>query len=528
VLSESSGQSVVQPPFHRESPYDVLVVGGGINGAGIAADAAGRGLAVALLEANDLASATSSWSSKLIHGGLRYLEHYEFRLVREALGEREVLLRTAPHLVTPLRFRMPHQARLRPAWMIRAGLFLYDHLNRRTSLPGSRRIRFGADSPLGPEFKTGFEYSDCRVDDSRLVVVNALQARKHGATVLPRHRVVHAKRVAGDWQVAVERSDGARLLLHARALVNAAGPWVREVLDGISGSTTQRTVRLVKGSHIVVPALHDGDEAYILQHDDGRIVFVLPYLEQFSLIGTTDVDYSGDPAAASIEPVELDYLLGIARQYFRCHRQPADVIWSYSGVRPLLQGERADEAQAAASVSRDYHFEREDDGSGRAPLLSVFGGKLTTYRKLAEAAVDALADFFPAIGPAWTSTATLPGGEAIGSPGAYASALAARYPTLSASQTRRIAGSYGCLAERWLAAAAGPAEFGPLFRSEVDYLVRDEWAQTADDILWRRSKAAVALTASERSALRDRLNAYLATIGAGEVPALAQRTGQVG
>ncbi|WLD58294.1 glycerol-3-phosphate dehydrogenase [Salinispirillum sp. LH 10-3-1] len=486
---------------------DLLVIGGGINGVGVAADAAGRGLSVALYEADDLASATSSWSSKLIHGGLRYLEHYEFRLVREALGEREVLLRMAPHLVTPLRVRMPHQGGLRPAWMIRIGLFMYDHLAKRVSLPGSKSIRFTPDSPVTEAFKKGFEYSDCKVDDARLVVMNAKLAQQKGAHIATHHKVTGAKRVGDLWEVTITPDSGTPFTVQARAIVNAAGPWVRKVLDDMDGVTIDKTIRLVKGSHIIVPRIHDEEQAYILQNKDGRIVFVIPFHDQYSLIGTTDVDYDTDPRNPAIDDDEIEYLLNITHDYFKCDLSRNDIVWTYSGVRPLMQGER-EEGKEAAKVTRDYHFEVEDQ-QGKAPLLSIFGGKLTTYRKLSEAAIKGLKPYFPQMGEAWTAQATLPGGEKVTTPEALAGEFQQRYGFLDQPTARRLAFSYGRLAELWLANAVAIEDlgqrFGQLFQAEVNYLVAHEWAQTVDDIIWRRTKTGIGMSDADRARLADYL-----------------------
>lgn len=491
-----------------QTTYDLLVIGGGINGAGVAADAAGRGLSVALVEADDLASATSSWSSKLIHGGLRYLEHYEFRLVREALGEREVLLKVAPHLVTPLRFRMPHHKGLRPAWMIRIGLFMYDHLSKRTTIEGSKSIRFDPAGPIRPEYVRGFEYSDCRADDARLVVMNAKLAEHKGAEVLTRHTVTRARREQGLWTVTIQPENGNMFTVQARALVNAGGPWVRKVLDSFDNVRIDKTVRLVKGSHIVVPRIHDEEQAYILQNSDGRIVFVLPYLEDYSLIGTTDVDYSGDPRTPEIDDDEINYLIAITKDYFRCDLTPGDIVWTYSGVRPLMQGEREDD-EDASRVTRDYHFEVEDE-HGKAPLLSIFGGKLTTYRKLAQAAVSALKPWFPGMSEPWTDQAVLPGGENMTHPQPYAEELCRRYPFLTPKTARRLAFSYGRRAELWLDEAQQEADlgerFGALYAAEVTYLMEEEWARTVEDVIWRRTKAGIDMTAEDRK----RLAAFMA------------------
>jgi len=359
---------------------DLIVIGGGINGAGIAADAAGRGLSVLLLEAQDLACATSSASSKLIHGGLRYLEHYEFRLVGEALSEREVLLKMAPHIISPLRFRLPHEPHLRPAWMIRAGLFMYDHLGKRVSLPASRGLRFGPESALKPEMTRGFEYSDCWVDDARLVVLNAQEVERHGGQVRTRTKVTRARRVDGLWHVEAEDAlTGETHRWQAKGLVNAAGPWVRSFFDEGLSLPSPYGIRLIKGSHIVVPKVHNEPQAYILQNQDHRIVFVIPWMDEFSIIGTTDMEYHGDPRHVSINDDEVDYLLDIYNRYFKKPLTRDDIVWSYSGVRPLCD----DESDSPQAITRDYTLAIDDD-HGRAPLLSVFGGKLTTYRKLAE------------------------------------------------------------------------------------------------------------------------------------------------
>ena len=494
-----------------DRPFDLLVIGGGINGAGIACDAAGRGLAVALAEQDDLASATSSASSKLIHGGLRYLEHYEFRLVREALNEREVLLAKAPHLVRPLRFILPHRAGMRPAWMLRLGLLLYDHLGRRVSLPGSRGVDLARDpvgAPLRAEFDKGFSYYDCRVDDARLVVLNAVQAAEKGARVLTRHRLVRAARRDGLWQadLADRRDGGARTVL-ARALVNATGPWVAVTLDGALARPAGRKVRLIKGSHILVPRLYEGEHAYILQHGDGRVVFVLPYEDAYSLIGTTDVPFDGDPAAAKIEAAEIDYLCATVADYFRREVKPADVVWSYAGVRPLHDDEAEDDPSA---LSRDYALELEAE-AGQAPLLSVYGGKVTTYRRLAEEALEQLAPHLPAMGPAWTRKAALPGGEFTGGTGALAEELGRSYPGIERTYLEALARRHGTRARLVLGDAKTDADLGADFGAglrarEIDYLCAAEWAESADDILWRRSKIGLRLDASGRRALE----AYLA------------------
>jgi glycerol-3-phosphate dehydrogenase len=472
---------------------DLLVVGGGINGVGIARDAAGRGLSVMLVERDDLASHTSSWSSKLIHGGLRYLEHYEFRLVREALIEREVLLRAAPHIVWPLEFILPHSPEQRPAWMIRLGLLLYDHLGGRELLPRSRRVTvegtpYGA--PLKPWVRTAFSYADCAVDDSRLVALNAIDARERGAVIRTRTACVGAERGAEGWRIRLR--DGERGTVEevaCRALVNATGPWVSRLLQHELGLDTRSRVRLVKGSHIVTRRLHDGAHAYILQHEDGRIVFVIPYRDEFSLIGTTDVPYDGDPAAVAITPEETDYLCRVVSRYFRPEIAPEDVVWAYAGMRPLY-----DDASANPSaVTRDYVFDL-DTGPGRAPLLSVFGGKLTTYRKLAEHALEKLQPVMGFAAGPWTATAHLPGGDIPNADFAgFLERFLATHPWLPAAVARRLARNYGTRAARILDGRQcldhlGAHFGGGLYEAELEYLRREEWARDAEDVIWRRTK----------------------------------------
>ncbi|MBM7454752.1 glycerol-3-phosphate dehydrogenase [Oceanisphaera litoralis] len=493
-----------------DSPlFDVLVIGGGVNGTGIAMDAAGRGLRVMLCEMSDLASATSSNSSKLIHGGLRYLEHYEFALVKKALAERELLLKSAPHIMWPLRFRLPHRPHLRPAWMIRAGLFLYDHLARRKHLPGSCAIRFGANSPLQPQITRGFEYSDGWVDDARLVVLCAMAAFDRGAEIKTRTRCIRARRKGGLWQLTLQNTvTGERKQYRSRALVNAAGPWASSLFADTMTMPAPRQLRLVKGSHILVPRLHDGPEAYILQNEDQRIVFVLPYQGRFSLIGTTDVDYEGDPAEVAIDDDEVKYLCHLVNGYFKRQTSPADLVWRYSGVRPLIDDAGGD-AQAA---SRDYRFELNAP-ENEPPLLSVFGGKLTTYRLLAEAATGTLCRFFPEAGPPWTHTAVLPGGN-FSTPARLAEALRWHYPWLPDALLQRFVRSYGTLCHRFLQGCErldclGEAFGGHLYQKEVDYLVEYEWATTVEDILWRRTKLGLELQDDER----DRLQQYLQARG---------------
>ncbi|GGW61259.1 glycerol-3-phosphate dehydrogenase [Alishewanella tabrizica] len=484
---------------------DLVVIGGGVNGTGIANDAAGRGLSVLLCEQTDLAAATSSNSSKLIHGGLRYLEHYEFRLVREALAEREVLLKNAPHIMWPLTFRLPHQAHLRPVWMIRLGLFLYDHLAKREKLHGSRKIIFGADSPLEAAIKVGFEYADGWVDDSRLVVLNAMAAKTRGAQIYTHTRCIKATRQDTHWLVTLrnERS-GQHFTVQSKAIVNAAGPWVSQLFDETFTENSPQHIRLVKGSHIVVPRLHEHPHAYILQNADKRIVFVIPYEEKFSLIGTTDVEYTGDPRAVAISEEETTYLLAIANQYFKHKITAADVVHSYSGVRPLLD----DESDSAQSVTRDYKLEVSAEQNS-LPLVSVFGGKITTYRKLAEAAVDKLQPYFATLGPRWTASQCLPGGD-FDTIAQLSTQLQHCYPWLTVALCERFARTYGNLSHRFLQHKTQLSDLGiafsaDLWQAEVDYLRAEEWATTAEDILWRRTKLGLTTTPTEVA----KLNAYL-------------------
>jgi glycerol-3-phosphate dehydrogenase len=472
---------------------DLLVIGGGINGVGIARDAAGRGLKVVLCERGDLAGGTSSASSKLIHGGLRYLEQYEFRLVREALAEREVLLGIAPHIARPMRFVLPHNAGLRPAWMIRIGLFLYDHLARRSKLPGSEGLKLRSrpeGTPLKPALEKGFAYSDCWVDDARLVVLNAMDAAARGAEILTRTACTAARRAGNLWHATLVGEDGVQREITARALVNAAGPWVSEVQRQVLGTNSEEHLRLVQGSHIVVPRLYEGEHAYILQNPDERIVFVIPYEGEFTLIGTTDIPYGGDPAKVEISQDEIAYLCASVDRYFERPVTPADVVWSYSGVRPLYD----DSAKNPSAVTRDYVFDITGGGDGTPPLLSIFGGKLTTYRKLAEHALEKLGPFIGVPQRSWTGTAPLPGGDfADGDIAAFTAALAAKHPWLPPNLARRYARSYGTRAETIIGPARSLADLGEhfgagLYAREVEYLVAEEWAKSPDDILRRRTK----------------------------------------
>ena len=487
---------------------DVIVIGGGINGAGIAADAAGRGLSVLMLEARDLACATSSASSKLIHGGLRYLEHYEFRLVSEALAEREVLLKMAPHIAFPLRFRLPHQPHLRPAWMIRAGLFLYDHLGKRTTLPGSRSLRFGADSVLQPNLTRGFEYSDCWVDDARLVVLNAMAVVEKGGEVRTRTEVTRAWREEGLWVVeARDTVSGESLTWRARGLVNATGPWVKQFFDDGLQLKSPYGIRLIKGSHIVVPRVHDQPQAYILQNEDQRIVFVIPWLDAFSIIGTTDVEYHGDPRAVGIEEQEIDYLLHVYNSHFSRPLSRQDIVWHYSGVRPLCD----DESDSPQAITRDYTLDIHDQ-EGLAPLLSVFGGKLTTYRKLAEHALEKLRPYYAHCGDAWTKGAVLPGGEMGCDRDSYAAVLQRRHSWLPPALARRYAHTYGARSERVIGTATSLEALGEhfghgLYQAELRYLMEQEWVVTAEDALWRRTKLGMWLDDAQRQRVAEWLAA---------------------
>ncbi|MCJ8168868.1 glycerol-3-phosphate dehydrogenase [Atopomonas sediminilitoris] len=485
-----------------ETPiYDLLVVGGGINGVGIAADAAGRGLKVLLCEQHDLAQHTSSASSKLIHGGLRYLEHYEFRLVREALAEREVLLAKAPHIVKPMRFILPHRPHLRPAWMIRAGLFLYDHLGKRKQLGGSNGLRLNSDNPLKPEMTRAFEYSDCWVDDARLVVLNAMQARELGADIRTRTRCTGAKREKGLWKATLNSENGQSQRVFARALVNAAGPWVARFIGEDLQQRSPYGIRLIKGSHIIVPRLEGTEKAYIMQNEDQRIVFVIPYLDRFSMIGTTDVEYRGNPAEVAISEDEISYLLQITNAHFKQQLSREDVLTTFAGVRPLCD----DESDEPSAITRDYTLSLQAN-PGEAPLLSVFGGKLTTYRRLAESAMSQLQRFFPHQRSDWTADAPLPGGEDMSNAEALSQQLQQRFPWLTPSLAHRWATTYGSRAWQWLDGANSLDDLGQhigagLYTREVDYLRQAEWAVSAEDILWRRTKLGLSMTRPQQLAL---------------------------
>ena len=481
------------------APVDLLVVGGGINGVGIARDAAGRGLSVLLAERRDLACATSSASSKLIHGGLRYLEQYQFRLVRESLAEREVLLAAAPHLIWPLRFVLPLHAGLRPSWVLRLGLLFYDHIGGRKQLPATRALRRGRDVellPLQDSSRRAFEYSDCWADDARLVVVNAMDARARGARIEVGWTLTSARREGSLWRVELASQAGASREVRARSLVNAAGPWVQDVLR-VTGAQRRRTIRLVKGSHIVVPRLYEGNQAYTLQNADGRVVFMIPYEGDFTLIGTTDIAFSGDPDRLRADAEEIDYLCAAVSAYLRHPVASSAVLWHYAGVRPLYD----DGQQDASTATREYAFDLDAPALG-APLLSVFGGKLTTYRKLAE---HALAELLPVLGvraAAWTRNATLPGGDVPhGDYDAFSRDQLARYARLPPALIRRLCRAYGSFTERIVGSDAAGGALGAqiapqLYEAELQYLKDHEWARTSEDVLWRRSKLGLKIDAA--------------------------------
>lgn len=485
--------------------YDVFVIGGGINGCGIARDAAGRGYLVCLAEMNDLSSGTSSKATKLIHGGLRYLEYFEFRLVREALREREVLWRMAPHIIWPLRFILPCTPGLRQAWLLRLGLFLYDHIGGRELLPGTRTLdmrRDPAARPLKPIFTKAFEYSDCWVNDARLVVLNARDAADRGADIRTRTRVSKAERQGGVWRITLERTrpDGRtdEDVAEARLLVNASGPWVDEVLRGTLGRNNAHNVRLVEGSHIVVKRKYDDPRAYFFQNRDGRLIFAIPYEDEFTLIGTTDRDYEGNPSHVEIAGDEIDYLCTAASDYFAEPVRREDIVWTYSGVRPLFD----DHASKAQEATRDYVL-KTDGGGDEAPVVNVFGGKLTTYRKLAEHALDEIGRLIGVKGAAWTAGAPLPGGEfAVTGFEAELQRLRGEYPFLDQGHAKRLFRLYGRTTSAILADATSYDDLGrcfghDLYEAELTHLVEREWAMTADDVLWRRTKLGLVLTGSE-------------------------------
>ncbi|BAV51526.1 glycerol-3-phosphate dehydrogenase [Mesorhizobium sp. 113-1-2] len=484
---------------------DLFVIGGGVNGAGIARDAAGRGLSVILCEKDDLAEGTSSRSGKLVHGGLRYLEYYEFRLVREALIEREVLLESAPHIIWPMRFVLPHSPDDRPAWLVRLGLFLYDHLGGRKRLPATRTLNLRTapeGAPIKDAFRRGFEYSDCWVDDARLVVINALDAAERGARVFTRTACTAARRENGLWLVELQDGrTGVRTVVRARALINAAGPWVNDIVNRVAGQNSTRNVRLVKGSHIVVPKFWEGRQAYLIQNSDKRVIFINPYQNDLALIGTTDIPYEGRPEDVAADESEIDYLIKVVNRYFKRGLARGDVVYSFSGVRPLYD----DNADNPSAVTRDYIFEL-DAPDAQAPLLSVFGGKITTFRKLAEHALDRIAPFFPKMGKPWTAKAHLPGGDIANADfEQFLGDLGREYPWMTASLLKHYGRLYGTRTRALVGAARSLDELGrcfgkDFFEREANYLFDREWAVTSADILERRTKHGLHLSAEERAA----------------------------
>jgi len=491
---------------------DLLIVGGGINGAGIARDAVGRGLSVVLCEQGDLAGYTSSASTKLIHGGLRYLEYYEFRLVREALFERERLLNSAPHIIWPLRFILPHEKGIRPAWFVRLGLFLYDHLAPRKKLPGTETIHLThhpAGQALKPGFDTAFVYSDCWVEDSRMVALNALDAAEKGADIRVRAKLTSARREGKIWVASLQNVEtGETQEVRAKVIVNAGGPFVADVLNAKLGLNTTKNVRLVKGSHIVVPKLFDTKEAFILQNTDKRIVFAIPYQDKFTLIGTTDIPVESVPdKKVEISPDEVQYLCNIVNHFFKKQVTPADVVWSYSGVRPLFD----DGSSNASAVTRDYVFDM-DAPEGQAPVLSIFGGKITTFRKLSEHALEELKRFFPDMKPSWTETAKMPGGDIIDADfDKFLASVRQRWPFLPEQVAHRLSRAYGTRIVELLGEAKSLADLGEDFgagltAAVVDCLIRREWARTAEDVLWRRSKLGLHVPAGAAA----KIDAYMA------------------
>jgi len=484
--------------------HDLVIVGGGINGAGIAADAAGRGLDVVLCEKGDLASATSSWSTKLIHGGLRYLEHYEFGLVRKSLQERELLTAAAAHIIKPLAFQIPQLPHSRSSLMIRAGLFLYDNLARRRRFSSSRAIKIDPDGPLNPGITHGFEYWDAQVDDSRLVVINALQAQRQGAQILTRTECTDMRATDEGWCVTLhDHRRNTDREIECRAIVNAAGPWVASLSAQLSKQKAEHDIRLVKGSHIVVPRMHTGSQAFMLQHHDGRVIFVIPWLQDYTLIGTTEQEHEGSLDRVEISKEEINYLLSIVNLYFKKSILHSDVVYSYSGIRPLID----EEEQNASKVSRDYNLELKMQPH---PLLSVYGGKVTTYRVLAEEVLSKLKTTLPTMGPAWTANAKLPGGD-FDLPEHLFQKLVSKYSWLGPDLISRWLNSYGTLSFDILGNARSIGDLGVkfghnLYQAEVDYLCKEEWARTADDVLWRRTKLGLKLSKAERDSLANYIN----------------------
>ena len=509
----------------KDEPFDIFVIGGGINGAGVARDAAGRGLRVCLAEMNDFASATSSASTKLFHGGLRYLEYFEVGLVKKALIEREILLKAMPHISWPMRFVLPYHQDMRfenetpasrvlnwvmpwakgrrPAWMIRIGLFMYDHLGGREILPGTRTINLKNDpvgKPLKPKFHKAFEYSDCWVEDSRLVILNVRDAEERGAKVLVRTKVVSAERDGDLWKITTEGEAGQRVYF-ARCIVNAGGPWVEEIVTGVSRLNAEAQIRLVRGSHIVTRKLFDHDKSYFFQGEDGRIIFAIPYETDFTLIGTTDAEHMDLHAAPVCTDEERDYLLAFASGYFETPVTKEDIVWTYSGVRPLYD----DGASSASAATRDYVLTLNTQTG--LPLLNIFGGKITTYRKLAEQVMAKLGEVFPSQGSEWTAGVTLPGGNfEVAEFDALVGELETKYPFLTDFWARRMVRAYGREAWEILGDAMVLEQLGQDFGAtltarEVEWLIEREYARTAEDILWRRSKLGLRMKSEEIGAL---------------------------
>lgn len=489
---------------------DLFVIGGGINGAGFARDAAGRGLSVVLCEKDDLAEGTSSRSGKLVHGGLRYLEYYEFRLVREALIEREILMNNAPHIIWPMRFVLPHSPQDRPAWLVRLGLFLYDNLGGRKKLPGTRTLNLHRDpegAPIKDSYTKGFEYSDCWVDDARLVVLNAIDAAERGAVVLTRSPCTSARREDGVWRVTTSNKlTGQTQEFEARVLVNAAGPWVTDVLTRVAGSNSTRSVRLVKGSHIIVPKFWKGEQAYLVQNHDKRVIFINPYERDKALIGTTDMAYEGRAEDVTAGEDEIQYLIDAVNRYFKETLTRDDVQMTFSGVRPLF-----DDGQGNPSaVTRDYVFDLEE--AGGAPMLNIFGGKITTFRELAERGIHKIKKFFPEMGADWTDSAPLPGGDMMDSDyEAFRDTMKADFPWMPRDLRHHFGRLYGTRIDKIVGDASslgglGRHFGGNLYEAEVNYLVKHEWAQTAEDILWRRTKHRLHLSNEEQQAFTDWFN----------------------
>ncbi|MET3649812.1 glycerol-3-phosphate dehydrogenase [Phyllobacterium ifriqiyense] len=483
--------------------YDLFIIGGGVNGAGIARDAAGRGLSVILCEKDDLAQGTSSRSGKLVHGGLRYLEYYEFRLVREALIEREVLLESAPHIIWPMRFVLPHNPADRPAWLVRLGLFLYDHLGGRKRLPGTRTLNLKTapeGAPLKDEYGKAFEYSDCWVDDARLVLLNALDAAGRGAEIHTRTACNSIRREEGIWIVEMtDTASGTKRTVKARCVVNTAGPWVNDIIRRVAGLNSSRSVRLVKGSHIIVPKFWEGRQAYLVQNPDKRVIFINPYENDLALIGTTDIPYEGHPEDVAADSNEIDYLLKSVNRYFKQQLVPADIVHSFSGVRPLYD----DSAENPSAVTRDYIFE-VDAGNNKAPLLSVFGGKITTFRKLSEHALDRLKPFFPNMRPGWTAKAQLPGGDMANADfEQFLGDMRAKYPWLPFDLAKHYARLYGTRMHDLLGSARSVSDLGTrfsklLYEREAQFLRTTEWALWPEDVLERRTKHGLHMTEEER------------------------------